>query len=189
MIEVNFLPHELRKKKKALPSVPAGVPLKIFSIALGILIGIHAILMLVSLGGKFYFARLTKKVSEKMPRSQEAANVTQEIRKLETEQTGIDKLFGNRLFFAQKLNIISDVIPAGIWLNRLIVTETLFSLEGTVVSLKGDEMNLISSFLDSLKTNNNFSSDFEELALKSIQRRSIKATEVVDFIIAGLIKE
>lgn len=188
MIAVNFLPLDLRKKKKILPSVPSGLPVKIFSITVGILIAVHLLLIIAIMGGKFYLKTLTKMVNEKLPRTQEAANVTQEIRKLETEQIDIDQLFGKRIFWAQKLNIVSDQITTGIWLNRLIITETLFSLEGTAVSLKGEEMKMISSFLESLKAQADFFSDFDDLALKSIQRRSIKSIEVVDFIIAGMFK-
>ena len=188
MIEINFLPPEV-KKKKSLPVIPSGLAVKIFSTVIAILVGIHVVILLIMFAGKLYLGMLNKKVTERRPRSEEITSVRSGIKKLEEEQAVIDQLFGKRIIWAQKLNILSDTIPAGIWLDRFILTDKLFSLEATAVSLKSDEMKLISSFLDDLKRLPAFYSDFEDLALKSIQRRSIKAIEVVDFNIAGLLKQ
>ena len=187
MIEINFLPPEI-KKKKSLPVIPSGLAIKIFSTVIGILVGIHVVIILIMFSGKLYLGMLNKKVTERRPKSEEITSIRSGIKKFEEEQAIIDQLFGKKLIWAHKLNILSDTIPVGIWLDRLILTDKLFSLEATAVSLKSDEMKLISSFLDSLKKEPAFYSDFEDLALKSIQRRSIKAIEVVDFNIAGLLK-
>lgn len=125
----------------------------------------------------------------KLPKSAEVARVSEEIKKREEEQSVFEGLFGKRIIWAEKLNIISNELPSGIWLKRLIVTEELFSLQGVAVSLRAEEMDLIGSFLGNLKTEQGFYADFSDLAVKSIQRRSIKVVEVVDFTIAGLFKQ
>ncbi|MEW6009165.1 MAG: hypothetical protein AB1629_05995 [Candidatus Omnitrophota bacterium] len=189
MIELNFLPLDLRKKKRAAPIVPSGLPIKIFWWVLGIIIAIHLLLILIMLGEKFYLKTLEAKLNEKMPKTKETLATTKEINNLQDEQTGLSKLFGKRIIWAKKLNTISNKLPSGIWLNRIIITDTLFSMEGSSVSLKAEEMKSINEFLASLKEETDFVVDFGELALKSIQRRSIKTIEVVDFIIAGLLKQ
>ncbi|MBU2541040.1 MAG: PilN domain-containing protein [Candidatus Omnitrophica bacterium] len=188
MIEVNFLPLEERKKKN-LPKIPAGLPLKIFYLFLVILASIHLVIFLVTFAQDFYLNRLTIKVNEKLPKSAEAATMKQTISSLEKEVLVFDEFFGKNIIWAEKLNIISDVMPIGIWLNRIIINDNLFSMDGTAVSLKGEEMKMISVLLEALKAKDSFYDGFEDLTLKSIQRRYIKSIEVVDFIIAGLLKE
>lgn len=140
------------------------------------------------LAENFYLKTLNAKLNEKMPKTQETLATTKEINSLQDEQAGLNKLFGKRIIWAKKLNTISNQLPTGIWLNRIIITESLFSMEGSSVSLKSEEMKSINTFLENLKKEADFLADFQDLALKSIQRRSIKLIEVVDFIIAGILK-
>ncbi len=188
MIELNFLPLELRKKKRAAPLMPSGLPIKIFWWVLSIIIGIHLLLILIMLGENLYLKTLSAKLEEKMPKTQETLSATKEINSLQDEQSGLNKLFGRRIIWAKKLNIISNCLPSGVWLSRIIITDNLFSMEGSSVSLKSEEIKAINALLESLKGEADFISDFQDLALKSIQRRSIKSIEVVDFIIAGILK-
>jgi Tfp pilus assembly protein PilN len=188
MIEINFLPSEF-KHKKQLINIPSGLPLKIFCMVLGALIGVHLIIILIVFGTKVYLHKLNSQVNEKLPRAKEIATMKEEIKKLEEQQQIMSKLFGKRFIWSQKLNYLSDSLPQGLWLTRIIITENIFSLEGTAVSTKAEEMKTINSFLESLKANPEFVSDFSDLALKSIQRRTIKIIEVVDFNLAGLLNQ
>lgn len=169
--------------------MPSGLPIKIFWWILGIIISLHLLLILIMLGENFYLKTLNAKLNENMPKTQETLATTKEINSLQDEQAGLNKLFGKRIIWAKKLNTISNQLPTGIWLNRIIITESLFSMEGSSVSLKAEEMKSINAFLESLKKETDFVADFQDLALKSIQRRSIKLIEVVDFIIAGILKQ
>ena len=54
-------------------------------------------------------------------------------------------------------------------------------LEGTVVSLRGDELAMIGRFIRRLKENQHFFSDFQGVEVESTKRRAIQEIEVMDF--------
>jgi hypothetical protein len=62
-------------------------------------------------------------------------------------------------------------------------------IQGSVVSLTQNEMTIIGKFLQDIKNNKMFSTHFSKIELNSVQRRTIKTYDVVDFVVVGDIKK
>jgi ABC-type xylose transport system substrate-binding protein len=102
----------------------------------------------------------------------------------------IDKLTKKgRMSWARKLNIISDVLPQGVWVRLINFSGKSLTIEGSSVSLRGEEVILVNKFASALKNNADFYSDFKNLEVGSIKRRQIKNIEVADFILTANFQE
>ena len=117
--------------------------------------------------------------------------VIQEMRDLQARHKAIEKITtDDRIIWSQKLNVLSDSVARGVWLNRVRLKDGVFFIEGSAISKQNDEMINVHSFTSSLKDEKLFLDKFVDLELGSIQRRYISKTEVADFLItAELIKE
>ena len=188
MIEINLLPAQLRKKKRILPKLPSKVFLLLPSVIIGVLICLHIIFLVVGILLKNQVSSLDRQLQAISGQKKEADSIKMQLGLMEGKLGGITQIAESRLLWAQKLNKISDNLSLGLWLTRLSINDKTFTLEGSVVSLKSEEMSLVRKFLQDLKNDNSFFADFIALDLKSIQRRFIKVIEVVDFIIIGTLK-
>ncbi|MFH1202621.1 MAG: PilN domain-containing protein [Candidatus Omnitrophota bacterium] len=185
MIEINLLPAQLRKKRKVIPNLPAKVFLILPSVVVGILIFLHLLFIGIILIEKNQISGLQQEWQALTDKKKEAEDIRSQLGLMEGKLGGIAQLSEGRIPWVVKLNKISDFLPQGLWLTRLSIDAKTLNLEGSAISLKSEEMSLISKCLQDLKADKDFFADFSDLELKSIQRRYIKDIEVVDFIIAG----
>jgi len=188
MIEINLLPAQLRKKKRILPKLPSKVFLLLPSFIIGVLIVLHIIFLVGGILLKNQVSSLDKQLQAISGQKKEADSIKTQLGLMEGKLGNISQLSESRILWAAKLNKISDNVSLGFWLTRLSINEKTLTLEGSIVSLKAEEMTLINKFLQDLKKDAVFFANFNDLELKSIQRRFIKAIEVVDFIIIGTLK-
>ncbi len=186
MIEINLLPKELQKKKG--PDL-LGSP--ILPLAGGIVIVLFVLsFSLVTMGHHYQarFKRLTKELQDKTPSKNEAVRLRAEIKRFESKKKVIDQLAKGRFFWAEKLNLISDLIPMGIWLSDLSFDEAkeggLLRLDGMAVSYKDREIiNLVTLFMENLKQNEDFYEDFKTIELGPIRRIKSENVDVMQFSI------
>lgn len=194
MIEINLLPVQMRVRKKepsALPSIPV-VP-----VAIGIVSLLVLLQVLLFLTVQFKGASLSslKKKNEKIRiANAEAVKLDESVKLLSSKSDVVDKLRGSRFNLAKKLNDLSDSMVPGIWIRSLdvkkgdsssepgILKEVLV-IDGSSVVSDGREDGSIGNFINSLKENASFKEDFEEIELSKVERKKIKNTEVLDFVI------
>jgi Tfp pilus assembly protein PilN len=191
MIEINLLPPELRKKE---PKFKIAIPketLYLFSGAIiFFLVLIHIILMVSLSIRKAKYANLKKQWQKILPEKKKIDILKQEHKNISNKIKSINRLTKKgRINWAKKLNIISDILPDGVWLRRIDFSEGELIIEGSSVSLKGEEVMLVNKFTSALKNNNDFYSDFKDLDIDSIKRRQIKNIEVADFILTAKLRE
>ena len=127
------------------------------------------------------FKKLTKQLQDKTSSKNEAIKLQAEIKRLESKKKVIGQLAKRKFFWAEKLNLISDLIPTGVWLSDLSFDEAkkggILTLEGMAVPYKKQEMiNLITLFKENLKQNEDFYNGFKSIELGPI--RSIKSENV-----------
>ena len=192
MIEINLLPKELQKKKKEIPEIPL-LPIGIGILAVLILSGF---ILLPVIG--YYQSRvekLTGQMKEKAPFKKEALKLQAEIKRLKSKEQIIDQLARRKFFWAEKLNLISDLVPMGAWLTNISFKETqggggFLILDGTAIPYKKQEMiNLVTLFMKNLKENNTFYNDFEIIELGPIRRIKIDNTEAMQFNLSCQFKD
>jgi Tfp pilus assembly protein PilN len=194
MIEINLLPPHLRVRRKEpmkLPSLP------VIPIAAGIVAVLFAIQILL-----WFFIQvksvsrdsLKKKIASIAATNKEAITIDNTLRDISVRVDIIDKLSGSRFNLARKLNDISDSLVSGAWLRSLSIKknetpnepgslkETLV-IEGSNIILGEAGEAAIGKFVNSLKENESFSSDFDEIELAKEERKKVQKTEIMDFII------
>ena len=91
--------------------------------------------------------------------------------------------------WAQKLNIISDSLPKGVWLKRLALDDGVLFIEGSAISKQQKEMINAHSFTSLLKEDKSFLTHLNDLELGSVQRQKIQNLEVADFLITAKVNE
>lgn len=195
MIEINLLPSELRRKKERIT-----LPREFYVIGmmiLGFLIVLHAATGVMIKWKRYRVAKLSRRWTELAPVKKEIDIVKREIADLSQRVGGIDQLMVKRFLWSEKLNQLSDLIVPGIWLRELFLGSSVqlkdspptLTLKGSVISLRGEEMAVVGKFMANLKQNKGWSFDFDNIELQSIQRREIKGTEIMDFVLICYFKE
>ena len=197
MIEIDLLPLELRKKKKA-PFKRIFKRKMLFAV-LGSLVLSYLLLHTATV--------LTTKRLSKLKRNwQGLSSKKAQIDRLKARLAGanekiplIEQLISNRILWSKKLNEINDLITCGIWLNEIsikkqkIQTSGEFSesliIQGSAASRTKDEPALIGRFMQNLKDDLSFSAHFAEIELGPIKKRRISQTEVMDFILICRFKD
>lgn len=194
MIEINLLPPNLRVKKKEpmkLPSLP------IIPIAAGIVCLLFAIQVLL-----WFFIQvksvsrdsLKKKVASIAASNKETMSIDSSLREISSKVEAIDKLSNSRFNVAKKLNDLSDLMVSGVWLRSIdvkkgeslnepgVLRETLVIEGSSVISGESAE-GAIGKFVNSLKENESFASDFDDIELAKKVERKVQNTEIMDFVI------
>ena len=194
MIEINLIPSHLRKKKKR-SLMPAGMrlPLEVI-VGLGgglimLLVVAHVILLFINVGKLANYKQLQKKMEVIRPNKERIDLIIKNMRNLKSKKNDIEELTkGKDVSWSQKLNILSDILPQGVWLKKINLGKEMFFIQGSAISRQSKEMINVHSFTASLKRKKEFFSSLGELELGSIQRRKIEKVEVADFVIKVEVK-
>jgi len=184
MIEINLLPEELKLRNKA-GLTPQDYAVYIAAGLVAALLVLH-----LTLGFIFIIRQLHLGVQTATWKSQEPL-----LKKVENFKQEYAYLFQDghlpgqeNLSWSQKLNSLSNDLPAGIWLNELASNGRNFQLKGSIFSLQKNEVGLMNEFLDALKKDRSFFGNFVSLEPGPLKRRVIVSYEVVDFSLQGIIK-
>ncbi|MDD4879328.1 MAG: hypothetical protein PHR22_02590 [Candidatus Omnitrophica bacterium] len=194
MIEINLLPPHLRVRKKepmklpSLPVIPVAAGIVIFLFAIQVLLWIFIQVKTVSRDS------LKKKAASIAASNKEAINIDNTLKDISSKVAIVDKLSGSRFGLAKMLNNISDSMTSGVWLRSIdikkgespaepgILSEVLI-IEGSSVIFGGTDEYTIGKFVNSLKENESFSSDFDNIEIAKEERRKVQNTEIMDFIV------
>ncbi len=194
MIEINLLPVQMRVRKKEPIDLPA---LPVVPIAVAIVIALVVLQVLLFLVLQFKgaaLASLKKKNEAVQIANSDAVKVDSSVKALSVKADAVDKLRTSRFNLARKLNDLSNSMVPGVWLRSLDVKKgessgepgflkEVMVIEGSSVVGDGREDGCIGPFVNALKDNQSFFSDFDEIELSKVERKKIKNTEIMDFVI------
>ncbi|MFA5275361.1 MAG: PilN domain-containing protein [Candidatus Omnitrophota bacterium] len=194
MITINLLPDELKGKPK---SEGAGFKfvlkeayfVYLLPVLLCTLVCLHILLGLFAVAKGVEITSLSNKWAGLAGQRKELDAFMQMHAAFSEDALILQQLASQRINWAQKLNKLSLNLPAGVWFNELSVNQKDFVLKGSVISLQKEDMGLIHKFLTSLQSDPDFSGDFYNLELSSIQNRSVGGYEVSDFMLTGALKK
>ncbi len=194
MIDINLLPEGLRKKRRLaqieILHLPKEVIIGFVGALVGLLFIIHLVLFLFTIANKMSLSGLSRQWDKIQPQKKEADTLKQEISAIESRIRTLTSLKAHKtISWSEKLNRISDSMVRGLWLTRVYFGEGLLKIEGSAVSQKGEEMINVGKFTSNLKGDKKFYADLRNIELTSIERKNIKAIEVVDFVITTSVKE
>lgn len=189
MIEINLLPEELKKTRAFYFIEPKILIVYGFFGIVGIFILLHLLFASLDVVRSTQAGNLEKKWANLEPQRKSIDALKQEFNILSSDAQIIQQLTSQRINWAQKLNELSLNLPAGIWFNEMNISGNQFILGGLAVAPGKDEITEIKLFLDRLKSDNNFSSDFSSLELGPVERKNIGSYDVFTFSILGKLKK
>lgn len=187
MIEINLLPEEFRHKEERINILPQ-VLLYTLIATFGLFIILHLYLGSSLLIRSLQYKSLHKSwslVSSQLFKVNEWKKQFN-ISSQQTEQ--MKRLLAERITISDKMQILAQALPNGIWFNHLNLKEKELNLKGSVVSLKKDQMSLLNIFLNHLKEDNVFFKDFKRLRLGNMNMRSLGGFSIMDFVLEGELK-
>lgn len=153
------------------------------------LVFLHIGLLVVNISKIGAHKNLKKQWAVIEPDKNKADAVIQEMRALQSKLKAIQDLTGaEKVVWAEKLNILSDSLPGGVWLNKVALSGDVLFIDGSAISRQKKEMINVHSFTAKLQENSNFLKNLSDLELGSIQRKNIQKTEIADFLITAKIK-
>lgn len=193
MININLIPPHLKKKEKNKLLGKVNIPLE-FIIGCGggllVLLGIiHVLLLFANIGKLAQHKTLQKQWETMRPGKENVDSVVSEMRIFQGKYQAIEGITGKSgLSLAQKMNILSNSLPRGVWLKKIALNEKMLFVEGSAISKETTEIITIHRLTSSLKEDDHFLEYFTNLELGSIQRRKIKNVEIADFVITMKVK-
>lgn len=199
-LEINLLAQDKQKKTTRLaflPQIKTFVPLLIGIVVL--IVAVHLVLIAAVLWNKGAYSNLSKKWKSIEGQKNEWEKLKNEASRMEKKISLVEQLLSGRFIWSDTMESINESIVSGIWLNSFLLGEktppntsskrAFMSLSGSVVTSGGQGTATIGKFMNNLKENKEFSNDFDEIELGSIQRKSIKETEIMDFTITAYFKK
>jgi Tfp pilus assembly protein PilN len=185
MININLLPEELKKQRVVLPK-------GLFILGGAILIVLLS-LWLSSVSSSY---QKTKKASDDLENKwqrilklkNEYGKHKKTLKALEKRAMVVNYLMADRIHWSQKLNELSNLLIDGIWLNELNINTTTLSIEGSVYAKNGREEAIVGTFMNDIKNDESFFSDFRDIELKIIKRQ-IKDVEHISFVLFCHLKQ
>ena len=196
MIRINLISEELQKKGKdrILKKILKAIPLEILvGIGAGVLIFLVCAHVLLQMTIFLKLATHGQKKAHWTSIAPEKGRVDKVLENLQVLQKRIDVVeeitVEKRIFWAEKLNIISDALPQGVWLDKISLSKNIFLIKGSAVSKKNDEMTSVGNFSSALKKQEEFMRGLQDIEVGSIQRRNIHSTQVADFVMTLRIDE
>jgi Tfp pilus assembly protein PilN len=192
MIEINLVSANLRKKENRgagfLRSIdlPREVLYGIGSLFVLFLVLTHLALLTVYMV-KFSKQMVYKATWQKMlPDKNNIDSISQELKDLRTKMVTIADITSKKsTLWSEKLNILSDVMPKGVWLRRIVWDNNTMIIEGSAYSKLHDEITTVGNYVSNIKKNENFAKDFSSIELNSVTRSKKGMTEVADFKITA----
>jgi Tfp pilus assembly protein PilN len=194
MIDINLVPPHLRKKKKSSLRATFNMPKETI---VGLIGGLLVLLLLVHvILQAFIFIKYAQHKNYQTrwesisPDKEKVDVIINELRSLQAKTKAVYEIsYDKRISWAPKLNALSDNIPREVWLTRIFLEDNALLIQGSAVSKVRNEMISVGNFVSNLKEQKNFQEDLATVELGSIQRRNIKAVEVVDFVITAKLAE
>ncbi len=190
MIAINLLPLSLRKAERKKIALPANFPYKVYLVGIAaIFVCLHFLLFSLMVVKKIQTVHLRRIWAKLEPQSKQTSAVKKEIKDLEMEANAVKTVLTRKVSMTELLSALGIAVPKGLWLESFSYGDNGMVIQGSVVSLQQNEMTIIGKFLQDLKSNKVFSSIFSKIDLSSVQRRTIKTHDVVDFVLTGELKK
>jgi len=196
MIDINLVPEQLRKRRKnellsgGLLNIPKEVMVGIGGGIIVLLLAVDVLFFMAKIVKFAQYRHAKSKWEAILPDKTNTDAIKKELQDVQKEVKSMkDLMEGHNAVWSQKLNVISNSLPKGIWLRKVTLNDKQFFIEGTTVSKEQNEMSNVGTFVSSLKRDEEFMKNFDSVEVDYIQRRKNSETlEVADFTILAKLK-
>jgi hypothetical protein len=195
MIDINLIPANLRSDgsgntNAVTINLPKEVLIGVASGLVLLLVTVHLIFGLIWLGGMARLGGYKIVWQSVLPDRILLDAIYKESAALRKKIGMIsDMTTKKEVLWAPKFNAISDDLPKGLWIRKMVLDKTGLTMEGSVVSKNQNEIKNIGIFLAALKQNDAFIKGFSSLEVNSIQRDKNNTVEVTDFTVMAKLIE
>ncbi len=183
MIKINILPDELRIKTQAY-ALPKDTMVKVSFFAVSFLVGVHLILLLVTIFKFFVVSGYESKLPGLEPKIVYLESIKKELNVLESKTKVIDELARKNTPWSVCLYKLSKNLPSGIWFEQLILKDELFTVTGKVVSRSDNDLSVLNVYLNRI----NQDPRFRSVKLSDIKKTVFRNQEVTTFSIRGMLQ-
>jgi len=199
MIQINLLPEELRVRNKtkssehetvAKPGVFSHEQLFIYALPVlcGALICAHIYFAVIFILKNNQLVALNRQWVKLEPQKKAFDEFNIDYSSTTQDASLVKLLISKRILWAQKLNKLSLNLPSGVWFNEITISPKDIVIQGSVISLAKEEVNLINKLLENLKIDSEFSRDFNFFELSNLQKKNVGGYDIADFILTGVLK-
>lgn len=193
MIDINLIPVALRKKSGGFLGVTLNLPREIlwgvgfaaaaFTVLCHVLLALGWIVKSMSLVG------LENQWKQVEPDRRAIDAIGNQVKDLNKKMKTMQELVKTReTSWSQKLNSVSDNLPKGVWLTKLIIDERSLVFQGMAVSKQRNEIVLIGNLNNALKKDASFAADFSNIEVNAINRSKFNNVDVSQFTLTAKLK-
>lgn len=189
MIKINLIPEkvvsgesQLRDLGKSL-KVQARIFRTLAIVVVIIVLIVQAFVLIKTADNRKKRDILSRKLAELAPGIKECDALMKVIDDASSKEKMIDNLVKNRFSWAKKLNELSDSTAQGIWFSSIAYDKGHMVINGYASSVGEQGTSLVGKFIDGLKGNKSFSSDFSDIKLETIKSGKYADQEVMVFTI------
>ncbi len=188
MLTINLLPESARKSGPSSIEQLHRTPLVL--IAAAIMVAIPILVFIPLSLRRQQLQQLNAKIEALKPKKAEVDEIQNFLRRLHEQEDAFRGLGQEQQLWAKKLNILSNLVPDGVWFTELNLDlgKTLV-LHGSAVGEGGAETGSVGHLVQSLKENVEFSSGVKDIQIESIKRSQEKEVELVQFTITCALVE
>jgi len=195
MIEINLLPEEQKVKAKKTVSTVSFASgfdptylIYIVPIAIALLLSAHFILAFVSFSKQAGLRSLNKEWSGLESQRSKISSFKSEFEGNSQDALMIGELTNKSIRWSEKLNLLSQNLPPGIWFNDMVISPKSMEIKACVFSAGSNGVDVINKFLYNLKNDKKFFKDFMSLETGNMQSKKLGSYEVMDFKVSGILK-
>ena len=193
MISINLIPESLRKKKSGIfeddrIAIPKEVLIGVGGLVFVLLILIHTILGVITLFKVVRYKGLVKKWEAVQQEKVNIDAVLTQLNAVRAKHDTLAPIMQQDVVWSRNLNVISDVLPSGVWLRKIDVSQGELTIDGSAVSKSETEMISVGDLVSGLKKEEHFLKNFEQIDVGMIKRREQGVTSIADFSIQAVIK-
>ena len=188
MLKINLLPEGARKATLSPIEQLHRTPLMWLGVALMIGFALSGFIPITL--RRQQLQQLNAKIQTLEPKKQAIDQLQQHLQQLRAQEAAFRGLRHAQGLWSKRLNILSNVIPDGVWLTEWSLDPKKgLVIQGSAIGHTGGEMVSIGRFVQDLKADPDFSSAIKDVQIESIKRIQEKETEVVQFTLTSLLRE
>ncbi len=182
LLRINLLPENAQKANQQSAQQLYKTPLAGIIVGLLFLLGVGLQVPLQL--NQRQLKNLNSKIKVLEPQQAEVKRVQELLLRLRVQRDAFQNLKTGTGSWAQRLNLLSDVTPNGVWFTELSLDRSKgLVIQGMALASQGPEMVTVTRLVQDLQSDVNFSSAFKQIQLESIKRIQQGDFDVVQFTV------
>ena len=182
MLRINLLPEERRKTPQSKVEQLHRTPL--MAVLIGVAVALPLVLLMPIQVSTRQLQRLNGEIAGLKPHQEELVKLQRFLETLKGQESALQTLSKGGGLWAQRLNIISDATPEGVWFTEMILDpQKGLLLRGSAIGRSDPGMVNVGRFVHSLKADPIFMAMVKDIQIESIKRVQEGDVEVMQFTV------